>query len=146
MALSVNGNEINGQNNLKCLHIGISIISIYNLNVENQYCRYYSLIINMHIFLERTLFSLDIFILVEVKSNIIDDYSNCYINYMKSLHKNCIHQTNNKLTGHRQTFNRLIFIMAAIKVYSYYYWDWEVFWSADILIFHFCVTIWNCTQ
>ena len=35
--------------------MGISIISMYSLNVENQYCKYYSLIINLHIFLERTL-------------------------------------------------------------------------------------------
>ncbi len=26
------------------------------MNVENQYCKYYSLIINLHIFLKRTLF------------------------------------------------------------------------------------------
>ncbi len=31
------------------------MISIHSLNVENQYCRYYSLFINLHIFLERTL-------------------------------------------------------------------------------------------
>ena len=36
-------------------NMGISIISIYSLNVENQYCKYYSLIINLHIFLQRTL-------------------------------------------------------------------------------------------
>ena len=56
LALSVNGYEINGRNNCKCLHIGISIISIYSLNVENQYCKFYSLIINLHIFLTRTLY------------------------------------------------------------------------------------------
>ena len=39
MALSVNGNEINDQNNWKCLHMGVSIIYIYSLNVENQYCK-----------------------------------------------------------------------------------------------------------
>ena len=55
LALSINGNEINGQNNWKYLHMGISIISILSLNVENQYYKYYSLIINLHIFERRTL-------------------------------------------------------------------------------------------
>ena len=35
--------------------MGISIISIYSLNVENQYCKYYSLIINLLIYVRRTL-------------------------------------------------------------------------------------------
>ena len=37
------------------IHIGISIISIYSLNVENQYCKYYGLIINLLINVKRTL-------------------------------------------------------------------------------------------
>ena len=35
--------------------MGISIISIYSLTVENQYCKYNSLIINLLIFVIRTL-------------------------------------------------------------------------------------------
>ncbi len=53
--------------------MGISIISIYSLNVENQYCKYYySPINNLHIFVKLTLFQEKFRTWDDIK-NILDD-------------------------------------------------------------------------
>ncbi len=66
------------------------MISIHSLNVENQYCRYYSLFINLHIFLERTLCMYHVIVLIHqstsllsrkatLKSNILIYYSHFFV-------------------------------------------------------------------